>query len=725
MAERTFTVADSGLVSPSSGWQFCSGRFITTSGQADLFGYHPINGTLWVGTNAGGGFGFGHWGTVSPSDGWWFGAGDFSAETGDDIVGYHPSNGTLWVGRNAGTHFALEQWGSVQPASGWRFGVGYFTGGAKADLFAYHPSNGSLWVGQNTGAGFSFTQWGTVTTGPVWQFAVGDFTGSGRPDVAGYNPSDGSIWLGENAGGEFDLAQHGVLQPAAGWQLSPGYFTGRAKADLFAYHPSNGSMWVGTNDGTRFAFEQWDSANPTSGWEFIPGQFTEDTWVDLLGYQAATGQLRLWRSTVRPVEGYCWPLSAEPGQRISFMTSGGDACTATIRRHTSTSADIDSETVMQIDFTSPVQPTPAEPWHVGCGWSETFGVDVGAGWRSGIYSALCVDAEGRSADITFVVKPKPTQRSQVALLANTNTWLAYDGWGGASKYTGLAQISLMRPMENAAPSTPFPTDWHLTRGELWIQGWLESAGYDPDSYSDLDFHENGCDAGQYRLLVVGTHPEYWTPEMYDNLLAYLDDGGSFAYLGGNGLFETCVYNAGAREMMYLEGVEGGSRVPALLRTREPLRPERAVIGVATERCAVTGSPYEVVDADHPLFGGMGLSNGDRFGQVGLNTGFGNGKASAWEVDTADGLGAISIPYSCAMETPAVIPPSELPDGLAFLATGVFDGTGPGADMICYEHPGGGFVFSVGSLTFGGSLVVDPTIQQLMQNVLTKAGVTPA
>ena len=155
---------------------------------------------------------------------------------------------------------------------------------------------------------------------------------------------------------------------------------------------------------------------------------------------------------------------------------------------------------------------------------------------------------GGTSDITFVVKPKLAQRSQVALLANTNTWLAYDGWGGASKYSGLAQISLMRPMVNAAPTTPFPFDMHLTRGELWIQGWLESAGYRPDMYTDLDFHENGCDAAQYRILVCGTHPEYWTPEMYDNLVAYLDDGGSFAYLGGNGLFEdVCLRRASPRD----------------------------------------------------------------------------------------------------------------------------------------------------------------------------------
>ena len=54
-------------------------------------------------------------------------------------------------------------------------------------------------------------------------------------------------------------------------------------------------------------------------------------------------------------------------------------------------------------------------------------------------------------------------------------------------------------------------------------------------------------------------------------------------------------------------------------------------------------------------------------------------------------------------------------------SGEHDGDGPGAEMVYYEHPGGGIVLSVGSLTFGGSLVVDPTIQQLMRNVLLRAG----
>jgi len=581
MTDRMFTTADWGTVSPSGGWRFCSGAF-TGSGKDDVLGYHPINGTLWV-RRAGPAFGFEHWGTVSPADGWWFGAGDFAAGPDSDVVGYRPSDGSLWVGSNAGDHFEFEQRGEVPSTSDWRFGVGRFTAGAHDDLFAYDPSDGGLWVARNTGGAFSFRRWATVATTSAWQFIVGDFTGSGRPDVAGYDSSDGSVWVGENEGGAFLLSTHGILQPAAGWQLSSGYFAGRAKADIFAYHPSNGSMWIGTDGVTEFAWEQWDTSGPVAGWEFVSGQFTEDTWVDVLGYQPATGELRLWRSTARPVEGYCWPLSAAPGERISFKTSGGGACTAAIRRHTSVSTVIESETVMEIGFESASQPTPAEPWHVGCGWDETFVIEVGDDWKSGIYTATCSDEEGRTSDITFVVNPPSSERSEVALLANTNTWLAYDGWAGASKYTGLARISLMRPMQNASPLTPFPTDWHLARGELWIHGWLEAEGYRPDVYTDLDFHEHGCDAGQYRMLIAGTHPEYWTPEMYDHLVAYLEAGGSFAYLGGNGLFEICTYDAAAREMTYLEGVEGGDRVPALLRARQPLRPERSVIGVATER----------------------------------------------------------------------------------------------------------------------------------------------
>ena len=445
----------------------------------------------------------------------------------------------------------------------------------------------------------------------------------------------------------------------------------------------------------------------------------------MLGYHSSDGSLWLAQSVPRPIEGYCWPLSAAPGQSISFMTSGSGASTATINRHTSVGENIDSIPVGQpIQFAAVPQPVPPEVWRVGCGWNESFRLTIPAQWRSGIYSASCVDSSETSFDITFVVKPAPAARSQVAVLANVNTWLAYNGWGGQSKYSGRARCSFLRPMPASAPVPPALADHHLTRGELWVLGWLEGEGYRPDVVSDIDFHLDGCDPNQYECLVAGTHPEYWTTGMLDNLVTYLDGGGSFAYLGGNGLFETGELDLTNREMVFYQGVEGGPRVPALFRALNPPRPERAILGVATERCAVVGSPYEVRRADHPVFDGTGVGNGDLFGETGLNEGFGNGMASAWEVDTVDGLGATTVPWDCAITDPAMIAPSDLPSGLTILATGRYDGHGPGADMTYYEHPGGGIVFCASSLTFGGSLVVDPTIQQVMRNVLAAAGVQP-
>ncbi|MEO1588714.1 MAG: hypothetical protein AAFS00_15600, partial [Bacteroidota bacterium] len=45
--------------------------------------------------------------------------------------------------------------------------------------------------------------------------------------------------------------------------------------------------------------------------------------------------------------------------------------------------------------------------------------------------------------------------------------------------------------------------------------------------------------------------------------------------------------------------------------------------------------------------------------------------------------------------------------------------GHGADLGYYIHPGGGLVFSVGSMAFTGAIPHDPPIQKIIENVLRK------
>jgi hypothetical protein len=45
-------------------------------------------------------FSFSRYATVSPAEDWSFVSGQFAGNNKTDVMGYHPSNGSLWVGRN-------------------------------------------------------------------------------------------------------------------------------------------------------------------------------------------------------------------------------------------------------------------------------------------------------------------------------------------------------------------------------------------------------------------------------------------------------------------------------------------------------------------------------------------------------------------------------------------------------------------------------------------------
>ena len=51
-----------------------------------------------------------------------------------------------------------------------------------------------------------------------------------------------------------------------------------------------------------------------------------------------------------------------------------------------------------------------------------------------------------------------------------------------------------------------------------------------------DLHEIPGVLSGYAALIMSTHPEYWSTEMYDALEKYLGEEGNLVYLGGNGIY---------------------------------------------------------------------------------------------------------------------------------------------------------------------------------------------
>ncbi|MGO9470774.1 MAG: N,N-dimethylformamidase beta subunit family domain-containing protein, partial [Isosphaeraceae bacterium] len=219
-----------------------------------------------------------------------------------------------------------------------------------------------------------------------------------------------------------------------------------------------------------------------------------------------------------------------------------------------------------------------------------------------------------------------------------------------------------------------------------------------DYYAETQLHDGTLDLGAYKVLIISTHPEYWSREMYLAVKSWVHErGGKLMYLGGNGLncdveFETptaAIYRNGDGRRLKQGAYES--------RFHMRVESEANLLGVVfTETGIMTGAPYRVLDASHWAFAGTALKTGDLFGQPSLHMRCPGG-ASAHETDK--------------------VSPSS-PENVLRLAKGtnVDDG---GAEVVYYETESGGAVFSAGSIAWPSSILVDESVSRITGNVLRR------
>jgi N,N-dimethylformamidase len=374
---------------------------------------------------------------------------------------------------------------------------------------------------------------------------------------------------------------------------------------------------------------------------------------------------------------------------------------------------------------------------------------VSAPERTGLYYLWAKTPSGRQFSFPWVVAPaKPS--AKIAVLASTNTWNAYNNFGGRSNYINAdrlpnqpvvnARLELERyqkPLafgtwrfrdEEYAPLSferPEPHNHFLDSAEVadpvigrvqggqapgeWrLLGWLEQEGYDYDLYAEAQLHDGTLPLDAYRMLVIAVHPEYWTREMYLRVKQWVfERGGRLVYLGGNGL--NCEVTLSADGTMRclthvnsIAGEMGGHSLdnPALeyeSRMHRTLESEATLLGVVCSSSGImTAAPYRVIDASHWIFGSTGLRNGDLFGRNTLHERVPGG-ASGHETDKRS---------------------ASSPAHTRLLAKGINPGDG-GAEIVYHEQGNGGAVFSVGSITWVPALLVDAHVSRITRNVLDR------
>jgi len=334
-----------------------------------------------------------------------------------------------------------------------------------------------------------------------------------------------------------------------------------------------------------------------------------------------------------PIEGYPDGQSFTQGDAINFHVSSEiERYHVTIRR-----IGARRETVWERDIESGAKHRmPTDASAQGCDWPVSFSVTVPADWKSGYYEVFfgAPDADNKDQWIEgrtsfFVIRAKePGATAKILLQLTTNTYNAYDNWGGYSLYAFNSEggrqgrkVSFSRPITSAA------WEWEIP----FIQ-WAERNAYNLEYAvnSDLEFHPELLD--HYQLVVSVGHDEYWSAPMRDNIERFLSKGGNMVFFGGNSLTWQVRLENGGKEMVswkeaYREDpLYNPDEKSPLLSTlwSHPLvnRPENQLVGAGmmfggmhrSKGQYMDGSgAFTVYQPDHWVFAGTGLKQGEQFG----------------------------------------------------------------------------------------------------------------
>jgi len=359
----------------------------------------------------------------------------------------------------------------------------------------------------------------------------------------------------------------------------------------------------------------------------------------------------------------------------------------------------------------PVIPQPADDddaYKNGCNWQVTCTFNIPEDWKSDLYLAKLRDDIGHYTYIPVIVRSNsPGDQSKIAVVSATNTWQAYNNYGGASFYTCnrpscstfSSFVSYDRPLVNTVP-TP---SGHLSEIEHLLLKFLKTHGIDYEQLSDLDLHSAAANGllNNYNVVILSGHSEYWSEEMKEAVESFLDQGGKLINLSGNTMFWKVQFD--------------GNRMEKVVRWRVFMPGgEFGVLGAGYQgrNCCPVCAGFQALRT-HWIYENTTVREDSVFGSFGVNQhpdgcSDGSSGASGWEFDVV-GPGSPS-PCGDGLWT----------DCLELLAKGLNQnavGQQVGSDMFIYHRGRGGYIFAAPSITLTGSLVVDTTLQQIILNVI--------
>jgi N,N-dimethylformamidase beta subunit-like protein len=431
------------------------------------------------------------------------------------------------------------------------------------------------------------------------------------------------------------------------------------------------------------------------------------------------------------IEGYADQTSLCPGETLRFHVSTD----APAFRIAITREGLDRGIVHQVDEVAGQEhPVPETAYADGCGWPASYQLEVPASWRSGVYRARLSVLVPRGAftrwcdqtaehSVFFVIRAdQPGANAKILMQLCTNTYAAYNFWGGRSLYAyhsrerlRASRVSLDRPGLGYYGHCTFD------RWERPFVEWAEAREIPLEYACNYDLEAHPEILSHYRLILGVDHDEYWSGAMRRNAEAYLADGGNFALFSGNSVCWQVRFEAAGRCMRCHKEVTdddpaymaGQLRdLTARFNASEIGWPENSFTGLGWDQGGyhlshgqhMDGSgAYTVRQADHWVFEGTGLRDGDTFGGEHTIVGYETDGCLYEERDRR--------PYP----TGADGTPRDL-EILAQAPASVRTGHQGCATIGFYQHQGA--FFNAGTTDWSHGLA-DPVVDRITRNVLSR------
>jgi putative cell wall-binding protein len=394
------------------------------------------------------------------------------------------------------------------------------------------------------------------------------------------------------------------------------------------------------------------------------------------------------------LQGYASKTSAFPGETINFYIHSTSPYNIEIFRMGYYGGEGANLVSTLKNLPANKQSFVADPGTMKANWKTTKSIEVNETWKSGVYLAKLSNKDEKASYITFVVKDRQPQ-ADIGVLISTNTYQAYNNWGGKSLYgynstnkKEAVNLSFDRPYNNGRGSGEFfAYEYNMIR-------WMEKKGYKTTYFTDTDVDNGLLSTLNTKMLLIPGHDEYWTKAMRDSIQNETASRMNLAVLNANvaywqvRLHENDRLMAGykyrANEDPYVKS--NPLEVTTRFRDAPVNRPEYEVLGLMYQGIPEQKQqPLVISNPSHWIYEGTGLKYGDKIpGVVG------------GEIDRYDG---------------------QMPGVEVLAASPVrLYGENSVAHVIWYNKPAGGKVFAVGTFywnwfldSFGHETFAKPNI----------------